>query len=61
MAHGGGTLAGDREAYRYLNESIRMHPPQEALAEMMREAGFGAVRFHNLIGGIAAIHQGRKQ
>lgn len=57
----GGALAGDREAYRYLNESIRMHPPQEALADMMRDAGFGAVRFHNLIGGIAAIHQGRKQ
>jgi demethylmenaquinone methyltransferase/2-methoxy-6-polyprenyl-1,4-benzoquinol methylase len=57
----GGALAGDRDAYRYLNESIRMHPPQETLAAMMEEAGFGAVRFHNLIGGIAAIHQGRAQ
>ncbi|HSG89861.1 MAG TPA: class I SAM-dependent methyltransferase [Pseudomonadales bacterium] len=54
----GKVVAGDSESYRYLNESIRMHPPQEELADMMRTAGFEAVRFHDLVGGIAAIHRG---
>lgn len=54
----GRLVANDADSYRYLNESIRMHPPQEELAEMMRAAGFEAVRFHDLVGGIAAIHRG---
>jgi demethylmenaquinone methyltransferase/2-methoxy-6-polyprenyl-1,4-benzoquinol methylase len=54
----GRLVAGDADSYRYLNESIRMHPPQEELAEMMREAGFEAVRYHDLAGGIVALHRG---
>ena len=51
-------VAGDSESYRYLNESIRMHPPQEEFADMMRTAGLENVRFHDLLGGIVAIHRG---
>ena len=51
-------MAGDRDAYRYLAESIRRFPRQEALARLMREAGFEQVRFRNLTGGIAALHSG---
>jgi demethylmenaquinone methyltransferase/2-methoxy-6-polyprenyl-1,4-benzoquinol methylase len=54
----GRLVAGDADSYRYLNESIRMHPPQEALAEMMTSAGFDEVRFHDLLGGIVALHRG---
>jgi demethylmenaquinone methyltransferase/2-methoxy-6-polyprenyl-1,4-benzoquinol methylase len=54
----GKLIAGDEESYRYLAESIRKHPPQEELAEMMREAGFEQVRYRNLSGGIVAIHTG---
>jgi demethylmenaquinone methyltransferase/2-methoxy-6-polyprenyl-1,4-benzoquinol methylase len=54
----GRLVANDADSYRYLNESIRMHPPQEELAEMMRTAGFDAVRFHDLLGGIVALHRG---
>ncbi|MEE4361057.1 MAG: class I SAM-dependent methyltransferase [Pseudomonadales bacterium] len=54
----GRLVAGDEDSYRYLNESIRMHAPQEELAAMMEAAGFEAVRFHDLVGGIAAIHRG---
>ena len=54
----GKLLAGDEDSYRYLAESIRQHPPQEELAEMMREAGFSNVRYRNLTGGIVAIHSG---
>ena len=56
----GDLIAGDRDSYVYLVESIRRFPPQEALAEMMRDAGFAASAYHNLSGGIAAIHTGRK-
>jgi demethylmenaquinone methyltransferase/2-methoxy-6-polyprenyl-1,4-benzoquinol methylase len=51
-------VAGDAESYQYLAESIRMHPDQETLAAMMRDAGFAQVRVQNLSGGIAAIHSG---
>lgn len=51
-------VAGDSESYQYLAESIRTFPDQETLAGMMREAGFGRVRYRNLTGGIAAIHSG---
>ncbi|HEY0420501.1 MAG TPA: class I SAM-dependent methyltransferase [Acetobacteraceae bacterium] len=54
----GQVVAGDAESYRYLAESIRMFPDQETLADMMREAGFARVSFHNLSGGIAAVHTG---
>jgi demethylmenaquinone methyltransferase/2-methoxy-6-polyprenyl-1,4-benzoquinol methylase len=51
-------VAGDREAYRYLAESIRKFPDQESLCEKMRAAGFGQVSYRNLSGGIAALHSG---
>jgi demethylmenaquinone methyltransferase/2-methoxy-6-polyprenyl-1,4-benzoquinol methylase len=56
----GRLVARDAASYRYLAESIRMHPPQEALLDMMREAGFGQLRYHNLSGGIVALHRGYK-
>ena len=54
----GGMVAGDRDSYQYLAESIRTFPDQEALADMMRQAGFARVAVRNLTGGIAAIHSG---
>lgn len=54
----GKLIADDEDSYRYLAESIRKHPPQEDLAEMMRGAGFDDVRYRNLTGGIVAIHSG---
>lgn len=54
----GGAIAGDRDSYQYLAESIRTFPDQESLAAMMREAGLARVRHRNLSGGIAAIHSG---
>lgn len=56
----GQVIAGDSASYRYLAESIQMHPPQEKLLEMMREAGFERCDCHNLSGGIAAVHRGYK-
>ncbi|TSE26862.1 Ubiquinone/menaquinone biosynthesis C-methyltransferase UbiE [Tepidimonas sediminis] len=53
-------VAGDEASYRYLAESIRMHPDQETLRGMMREAGFGHVDVHNLTGGVVALHVGIK-
>jgi demethylmenaquinone methyltransferase/2-methoxy-6-polyprenyl-1,4-benzoquinol methylase len=53
-------VAGDEASYRYLAESIRMHPDQETLLEMLRTAGYGEVRYHNLSGGIVALHRGYK-
>ena len=54
----GQLIADDADSYRYLAESIRQHPPQEELAEVMRKAGFSSVRYRNLTGGIVAIHSG---
>jgi demethylmenaquinone methyltransferase/2-methoxy-6-polyprenyl-1,4-benzoquinol methylase len=54
----GKLIADDENSYRYLAESIRKHPPQERLLQMMEEAGFGNVSFRNLTGGIVAIHRG---
>jgi len=54
----GKLVTGDGDSYRYLAESIRQHPPQEELTDMMREAGFDKVRYRNLSGGIVAIHSG---
>ena len=54
----GGIVAGNREAYQYLVESIRRFPPQEELAQRMRGAGLEQVKYRNLSGGIAALHSG---
>lgn len=54
----GKVVTGDGQPYRYLVESIRTFPKQEALAEMMREAGFSRVTYRNLTGGVVAIHSG---
>lgn len=54
----GRVVAGDEASYRYLAESIRMHPDQETLLGMMREAGLENCRYHNLSGGIVAVHRG---
>jgi len=56
----GEAVAGDGDSYRYLVESIRKFPPQEAFADMIRAAGFENVKYRNLTGGIAAIHSGWK-
>jgi demethylmenaquinone methyltransferase/2-methoxy-6-polyprenyl-1,4-benzoquinol methylase len=54
----GRTVAGDAESYRYLAESIRRHPDQQGLLELMRTAGLESCRYHNLTGGIVAVHRG---
>ena len=56
----GKLVAGDDASYRYLAESIRMHPPQEELKAMMVKGGFGHVDYHNLTGGMVALHAGIK-
>lgn len=56
----GQLVAGDAESYRYLAESIRMHPDQATLKAMMKTAGFGHVDVHNLTGGVVALHVGIK-
>lgn len=56
----GRLVANDSASYQYLAESIRMHPDQETLLGLMRDAGFGQVRYHNLAGGIVAVHRGYK-
>ena len=54
----GARVAGDAAAYRYLAESIRMHPDQETLAAMMRAAGLEQVEVFNLAAGVVAVHRG---
>ena len=54
----GGLVAGDRDSYRYLYESIRRHPPQDRLAAMMGDAGLARVTWRDLSGGIVALHSG---
>ncbi|MCE4557838.1 bifunctional demethylmenaquinone methyltransferase/2-methoxy-6-polyprenyl-1,4-benzoquinol methylase UbiE [Pelomonas cellulosilytica] len=56
----GSLFAGDAESYRYLAESIRMHPDQATLKAMMKAGGFGHVDVHNLSAGIVALHAGIK-
>lgn len=56
----GKLIAKDAESYQYLAESIRMHPDQETLQQMMYEAGFAKVKYHNLTLGITALHKGYK-
>lgn len=53
-------IAQDADSYRYLAESIRMHPNQETLLQMMQQAGFERCDYHNLTGGMVAIHRGYK-
>ncbi len=56
----GKLVAGDDSSYRYLAESIRMHPGQQELKTMLHTAGFGHVDFHNMTGGVVALHVGIK-
>lgn len=56
----GEIVAKDSESYRYLAESIRMHPDQETLKGMMADVGFENVTYHNMTGGIVALHRGFK-
>ncbi|HET7834607.1 bifunctional demethylmenaquinone methyltransferase/2-methoxy-6-polyprenyl-1,4-benzoquinol methylase UbiE [Variovorax ginsengisoli] len=56
----GKVVAGDDASYRYLAESIRMHPDQEDLKTLMKEGGFGHVDYHNMTGGVVALHVGIK-
>jgi demethylmenaquinone methyltransferase/2-methoxy-6-polyprenyl-1,4-benzoquinol methylase len=56
----GRLVAGDAESYRYLAESIRVHPDQETLKTMMKTAGFGHVDVHNMSAGVVALHVGIK-
>ena len=56
----GKLVAGDAASYRYLAESIRMHPDQETLLSMMKDAGLRRCRYHNLTGGVVALHVGYK-
>lgn len=56
----GKLVANDSESYQYLAESIRMHPDQETLENMMKEVGFEQTSYHNLTGGIVALHRGFK-
>ncbi len=56
----GRLVTGDADSYRYLAESIRMHPDQETLREMMSRAGFSRCEYFNLTGGIVALHRGYK-
>ena len=56
----GELIASDADSYRYLAESIRMHPDQETLKSMMADAGFEQIHYYNLTGGIVALHRGYK-
>ena len=56
----GKAIAGDDASYRYLAESIRMHPDQQALKGLMQAQGFGHVDYHNMTGGLVALHVGIK-
>ncbi|MFQ3236407.1 MAG: demethylmenaquinone methyltransferase/2-methoxy-6-polyprenyl-1,4-benzoquinol methylase [Paraglaciecola sp.] len=56
----GQLVANDGESYRYLAESIRMHPNQEVLKDMMQSAGFELTTYHNLTAGVVALHRGFK-
>jgi len=56
----GKMVAGDADSYRYLAESIRMHPGQQELKTLMQQAGFGHVDYHNMTGGVVSLHVGIK-
>jgi demethylmenaquinone methyltransferase/2-methoxy-6-polyprenyl-1,4-benzoquinol methylase len=56
----GRLVTNDSESYQYLAESIRMHPDQDTMREMMEDAGFSQCEYHNMTGGIVALHRGVK-
>ena len=56
----GRLVANDADSYQYLAESIRMHPDQDTLKEMMEDAGFSRGEYHNMTGGVVALHKGVK-
>lgn len=56
----GRLVAGDADSYKYLAESIRVHPDQDTLLGMMEEAGFDRCEYHNMTGGVVALHRGIK-
>lgn len=56
----GKAIVGDAQPYQYLVDSIRVHPDQHALKQMFEDAGFIDTSYHNLVGGVAAIHRGSK-
>jgi demethylmenaquinone methyltransferase/2-methoxy-6-polyprenyl-1,4-benzoquinol methylase len=56
----GRVIANDGDSYQYLAESIRMHPDQETLKDMMEDAGFVRCEYHNMTGGVVALHKGLK-
>ena len=56
----GRLVADDADSYQYLAESIRMHPDQDTLKDMMEEAGFARCEYHNMTGGVVAVHKGIK-
>jgi demethylmenaquinone methyltransferase / 2-methoxy-6-polyprenyl-1,4-benzoquinol methylase len=56
----GKVITGDEDSYRYLAESIRMHPDQETLKQMMENVGFERTDYHNMTAGIVALHRGYK-
>jgi demethylmenaquinone methyltransferase / 2-methoxy-6-polyprenyl-1,4-benzoquinol methylase len=60
IPHLGQIITQDKDSYRYLVESISMHPDQETLKSMMETAGFSRVEYYNLTGGIVAVHKGYK-
>lgn len=60
LPHLGQLVANDKDSYQYLAESIRMHPDQETLADMFRQAGMVKVSYENLTAGVVAIHKGWK-
>jgi demethylmenaquinone methyltransferase/2-methoxy-6-polyprenyl-1,4-benzoquinol methylase len=60
LPHLGSLVSGSNGAYRYLPASVRAFPDQKRLAGMMREVGYTNVRYHNLTGGVAALHLGER-
>ncbi len=56
----GRLVTNDADSYQYLAESIRMHPNQETLKDMMEDAGFSNCEYHNMTGGVVALHKGVK-
>ena len=56
----GKLVTNDSDSYQYLAESIRMHPDQDTLKDMMEDAGFERCEYHNMTGGIVALHKGVK-
>ena len=56
----GKLVTNDSESYKYLAESIRMHPDQETLKGMMEDAGLARVSYHNMTSGVVALHRGIK-